>query len=177
MTTNQEPATVSTLETSLGFRLGRAARAVRRAWEERIVDLGLTSPQANALRAVVEQPGISLRGLARKLGTDPMNAKRFADALEDAGLVTSCGDPTDQRRRALVPTDDGLRVAREVESRVLEWSVVLESIVGADDVGRLWAILARIEGGMAALTEASARPAPEATPGANARPTPEARRG
>src|SRR5579875_1692870 len=75
------------LEAGLGFRLGRAHRLLRAAWEQIIADLGLSPPQAALLRAVAQQPGCGLRELARRVQTDAMNAKRLADHLERAGAV------------------------------------------------------------------------------------------
>jgi DNA-binding MarR family transcriptional regulator len=141
------------LEAGLAFRLGRAHRSIRTAWEARIADLGLSSPQASALRAVVEQPGTGLRELARTLHTDPMNAKRLADGLEDAGLLASLNDPDDRRRRALEPTAAGSELAKQVTQRALAWGGTLDSILGQDDVATLWRILARIEAGIAELPE------------------------
>ena len=141
----------STLDAAFGFRLGRAYRTVRAGWEARIADLPLTGPQAGALRAVTERPGIGLRQLARRLGTDPMNAKRLADGLEEAGLLTSCHDPDDRRRRVLDPTDRGMALSRELQQRSGEWTRMVESIVGPEDTARLWRILERLESGIAAL--------------------------
>ncbi len=143
----------TSLEAGLGFRLGRTHRAIRGAWEARIADLGLRSPQASVLRAVSEQPGTSLRELARRLRTDPMNAKRLADGLEDAGLLVSAADPADRRRRVLRPTDAGLVLSREIQGRALEWGATLEAIIGPGDAARLSLILARIEDGVAALPD------------------------
>jgi DNA-binding MarR family transcriptional regulator len=139
------------LEADLRFRLGRAHRAVRGAWQARIADLGLTSPQAGALRAITEQPGTGLRELARRLGTDPMNAKRLADGLEREGLVVSRAHPADARMRVISPTDRGLALGREVERRAGEWQRAIEELLGADDAARLRLILERLEDESAAL--------------------------
>ncbi len=138
-------------EASLGFRLGRAHRAVRSAWESRIADLGLSGPQAGMLRAVAERPGMGLRELARRLHTDAMNAKRLADGLERAGLIASGPDPDDRRRRVLRPTEPGRAAAAEVERRSAAWRRRLEAILGPDDAERLRELLLRIEEGVAAL--------------------------
>jgi DNA-binding MarR family transcriptional regulator len=146
----RSPATPSTaptlpLEDDLRFRLGRAHRAVRGAWQAHIADLGLTSPQASVLRAVLEQPGMGLRELARRLGTDPMNAKRLADGLERDGLLASRAHPADARIRVLSTTEDGAAKGREVARRAAAWGDALEALLGADDTARLRAILARLE--------------------------------
>ncbi len=146
----------TSLEEGLGFRLGRAHRAVRFAWEARIEDLRLSGAQASVLWAVAEQPGTSLRELARRLRTDPMNAKRLADGLEEAGLLASVGDPADRRRRVLGPTDAGLSVTREIQRRALEWRATLEVIIGPDDAARLSLMLTRIEDGIAGLLDCQA---------------------
>jgi DNA-binding MarR family transcriptional regulator len=150
------------LEAGLGFRLGRAHRVVRSAWEARITDLELSGAQAGVLRAVVEQPGMGLRELARRLGTDPMNAKRLADGLQRAGLLASEDDPADRRRRELHPTDAGLVLGRQVALRGAEWSRTLERILGREDASRLWQILERIEDGIAGLPDPAAGHAEEA---------------
>jgi DNA-binding MarR family transcriptional regulator len=142
------------LEQNLAFRLGRAHRTVRGAWEAQIADLHLSSPQASVLRAVVEQPGISLRELARRLRTDPMNVKRLADALEAAGLLASVTDGADRRRRVLRLTDTGMAVREELEVRAIAWGAALEGILGRADAAWLSATLTRIEDGITALSAA-----------------------
>lgn len=134
----------------------RAHREVRASWESRLTDLHLSSPQASLLRAVAEQPGTGLRELARKLHTDPMNAKRIADGLEAAGLLCSCDDPTDKRRRVLGPTDAGRALSTEVARRGRNWSATLECLLGSEDADDLRRILARLEAGVSGLLERTA---------------------
>lgn len=147
-------AAEGSLESGLGFRLGRGHRAVRGAWQGRIADLGLSSAQASSLRAVAERPGSGIRELARILGTDPMNAKRLVDGLERAGLVCSCADAADRRLRVLNPTDAGLRLVREVEARARTWAAILESMAGRDAIAALLQTLDRLEAGIAELAAA-----------------------
>ena len=142
-----------TLESGIGFRLGRGHRTVRGAWQARIADLGLSSAQASSLRAVVERPGSGVRELARILGTDPMNAKRLADGLEAAGLVCSRADASDRRVRVLQPTDAGLALAREVEQRSRVWTATLEGMVGPGAITAMLRTLDRLEARIAALSE------------------------
>ena len=138
------------LESGIGFRLGRAHRRLRSAWESRISDLGLTSAQAAVVRAVVEQPGTGLRELARRLHADPMNVKRLADSLERAGLLLSTSDPADRRRRVLLPTPQGTGIAGEIAARAVAWGVRLEGVLGPAGMASLQALLDRLETGLAA---------------------------
>lgn len=161
MPTNTSAPPVATpaggsLESAIGFRLGRGHRAVRGAWQTRIADLGLSGAQASSLRAVVERPGSGIRELARILGTDPMNAKRLADGLEAAGLVCSCADAEDRRLRVLNPTEAGLELAGELERRSLAWAATLGAMVGHDELAALLRTLDRLEAGIADLAAGDA---------------------
>jgi len=153
-TPSDSGALCGTLESGIGFRLGRGHRTVRSAWQARIADLGLSSAQASSLRAVVERPGSGVRELARILGTDPMNAKRLADGLEAAGLVCSCADASDRRLRVLQPTDAGLALASEVEHRSRAWTATLEGMAGRGAIPAMLRTLDQLEEGIAALTAA-----------------------
>ena len=101
----------------IGFLLGMAHRAHRRRWEAILADLGLTAPQAAVLRLVTAEPGCGVRQLARRLGTDPMNAQRIIETLVANGLCAAGRDPDDARRRPFHPTEHGRHVARQVADR------------------------------------------------------------
>src|SRR5579875_1695760 len=79
----------------VGFLLGAAHRARRRQWEACLADLGLTAPQAAVLRLITGEPGRGVRHLARRLGTDPMNAQRIVETLVADGLCQIRRDPAD----------------------------------------------------------------------------------
>ena len=141
------------LEAGLGFRMGRAHRHLREAWERRIADTGLSAPQAAMLRAICEQPGSGLRELARRVRTDPMNVKRLADHLEGAGLVLSSSAPSRRQRRDLVPTGAGLELAGQVAQRATEWEHLLSRLLGAHELNDLQRLLGRLEDVLAAQAE------------------------
>lgn len=134
-----------TLESELGFRLGRVHRALRDAWGAQLVDLGVTPPQALMLRAVCEQPGAGIRELGRRTHTDAMNAKRLADHLERTGLVESVTDPGHRQRRVLRPTDAGAVLAAEVSARAALWNQHLVRQLGPNDLQLLRLLLDRLE--------------------------------
>ena len=151
-TTSAVDESAAALEAGLAFRLGRAHRIVRSAWQARIADLGLSNAQANTLRAVLERPGVGLRELSRTLGTDPMNVKRLADGLEAEGLLESRVDPLDRRLRLLFASDKGRQAGAEIVRRALDWSETLNRIVGAEDAAAVLRTLDRLERGVAALS-------------------------
>ncbi|MGC9221109.1 MAG: MarR family winged helix-turn-helix transcriptional regulator [Solirubrobacteraceae bacterium] len=102
---------------SVGFLLGVAHRTLRRQWEARLADLGLSGPQALVLRLIMTEPGCGVRQLARRIGTDPMNAQRIVESLIQDGLCESRRDPKDARRRPLYATVRGRDLAHAVENR------------------------------------------------------------
>ncbi|MHB1250541.1 MAG: MarR family winged helix-turn-helix transcriptional regulator [Acidimicrobiales bacterium] len=134
-----------TLEQSVGFRLSRVARARKRAWSEELEVLTITPAQASALRAIVERPDLSLRALARTLGTDPMSAKRCVDDLEARELVLSTTAQRDRRPRLLNATKQGRALAREIDRRVRRQEAVLRTVLSAREYETLVKVLGRLE--------------------------------
>ena len=126
----------------VGFLLGVAHRARRRAWEAELADLDLTAPQAAVLRLLAAQPGNGVRRLARDLGTDPMNVQRVAETLLSAGLCEPRQDPSDTRRRPLYPTEKGSHLARAVAHRAERAE---QALIDALDAERYHALLAGLD--------------------------------
>jgi DNA-binding MarR family transcriptional regulator len=141
---NVQPGGIS-LEAAIGFRLGRTHRVLLSAWGETIADLGLSPAQAAALRVVADWPGSSLRGVARRLRTDPMNAKRLVDHLEGEALVRSASNPDDRRSRLLHATERGAALSTELGRRAAAWDRHLRTLLGAAELARLGALLDRLE--------------------------------
>lgn len=168
-----EPAVGAVLAPGLlGFLLGLAHRARRRAWEEDIADLELTAPQAPLLRLVAASPGTGVRRLALALGTDPMNARRISEALIAEGLCVATRDPLDARRRPLHPTAKGLELSEELSRRA---EAEDRRLLGALRPDRYRTLVQALEALLAApawsgASRQSARPAPTARPGRDASP-------
>lgn len=114
----------------LGFLLGKAHRARKRAWEAELADLGLTAPQAALLRALTAEPGSGVRHLARTLGADVMGIQRIAGTLIAAGLCVTAQDPADARRRPLHLTAEGKRLAKIVTHRAAAAEENLSIVLG-----------------------------------------------
>ncbi len=136
------------LHAGLGFRFGRSQRRLRATWAARIADLELAPPQAAVLRALAERPGLGVRAAARDIGTDPMNVKHVADALEARGLVTSSLDPSDRRTRCLRLTQAGRDLTAEVEGRAQLHEEWLAGVLGRAQYGRLEQALESLEGAL-----------------------------
>jgi DNA-binding MarR family transcriptional regulator len=79
-----------------------------------------------------------------------MNAKRLADHLEQVGLVRSRPDLSYHRRRDLVPTAEGLRLAKQVAERAMVWERRLSRLVGEPELAQLRLLLEHLEDVLAA---------------------------
>jgi MarR family transcriptional regulator, lower aerobic nicotinate degradation pathway regulator len=71
----------------------------------------LTPTQFAALAKLHEVGRCSQNHLGRLIYLDAATIKGVVDRLRARGLVATCSDPTDRRRRAIAPTDTGRQTA------------------------------------------------------------------
>jgi DNA-binding MarR family transcriptional regulator len=79
------------------FEINETARAVRRAFDQRAAELGVTRPQWRVLARLKREPGLRQVDLAERLDMEPITLCRIVDRLEEAGLVERKPDPSDRR--------------------------------------------------------------------------------
>ncbi|GAB2587403.1 MarR family transcriptional regulator [Streptomyces capparidis] len=103
MTTSPEPR--ATAERELCGLVNGLAQQIADHVRERAVTLGLTAPQATALRELTGP--MTMRDLAERMSCEPSNATFVIDKLEKRGLVERRPHPTDRRAKHLVLTADG----------------------------------------------------------------------
>ncbi|TDC26032.1 MarR family transcriptional regulator [Streptomyces sp. 8K308] len=81
------------------------AQQIAEHLRQRAAALGLTAPQATALRELGGP--MTMRELAERMSCEPSNATFVVDRLEKQGLIERRPHPTDRRARHLVLTSDG----------------------------------------------------------------------
>ncbi|MCI3933474.1 MarR family winged helix-turn-helix transcriptional regulator [Streptomyces sp. AN091965] len=81
------------------------ARRIETHVREHATALGLTAPQAIALRELTGP--LTLRELAQRMSCEPSNATFVSDRLEEQGLVERRPHPSDRRAKQLVLTPQG----------------------------------------------------------------------
>lgn len=140
-----EPNLLLPLESTLGFRLSRLARAMRKQWADELDTYSLSPPQAAILRAVALQPGCAVREVARALASDAMNVKRCVDELESQNLLKSESRPGDKRARALYLTPSGSDIAKDVDRLARVQEAQLHSVISPDEESYLARILDHLE--------------------------------
>lgn len=82
---------------TLGFLLHDVARFLRKRFEQRARDLGLTRSQWHTLAYLNANEGIHQGGLAEILEIEPITLVRILDRLEERGLIERRQHPTDRR--------------------------------------------------------------------------------
>ncbi len=85
------------LTRSLGFLLGDVSRLLRKRFDMRARELGLTRAQWRVLARLRRREGINQRNLAEILEIENITLTRHIDRLEDKGLVERRRDPADRR--------------------------------------------------------------------------------
>ncbi len=93
---------------------------VRRRFLHTITELGLSFPQAHALKVL--QPGhpVAMRELAGGLHCDPSNITGIVDRLGDRGLVERGSAPGDRRVKTLMLTEEGTALRMRLLDRLSE---------------------------------------------------------
>jgi DNA-binding MarR family transcriptional regulator len=89
------------------FLLAQLGAHAAGLFAQRVSELDLTPPQAGLLRMLVANPGRSQRELADDLGMPPSRFVKFADELEQRGLIERRKNLDDRRLHALHLTDAG----------------------------------------------------------------------
>ncbi|MBC9248466.1 MarR family transcriptional regulator [Paracoccus sp. 11-3] len=125
-------------------------RELRRNYDARAKDMGLTMSRARALTTLAGMEGTTQTALAAKLEIETPTLKRQLDALEASGFVERRPLECDARKNALFLTpqahDSGIvEFTRRLRAEVLEG-------IGRDDLDRTQQVLERMLGNVARLT-------------------------
>ncbi len=92
-------------EPSMGFLIADVARLMRRNFDRRAQQIGLSRAQWQVLAWLKRNEGISQAALADLLEMSPMTLVRLIDKLEAAGLVQRRPRPGDRRSYRLYLAD------------------------------------------------------------------------
>jgi DNA-binding MarR family transcriptional regulator len=93
------------MDENIGSILSDVARLMRRSFNERARDIGLTRSQWQVLMVLRRNEGINQGGLADMLDVEPITLCRMVDRLQDAELVERRPDPQDRRAWRLFLTE------------------------------------------------------------------------
>lgn len=114
----------------LGFLIGDTARLMRRAFDERVRNMGITRAQWRVLGLLHRFGGSTQVMLAEMLDVEPITAGRMLDRLQEAGLVERRADPADRRAWRIHLTAAG--IAKVDELRPTALSIFEDALSGLD---------------------------------------------
>lgn len=100
------------LDEQIGFLLRVAMQRHTSIFMSRMIE-GLTQTQFAALAKLLEVGPCSQNHLGRLIFLDAATIKGVVDRLQLRGLVTTCNDPNDRRRRAVALTDKGRQATQD----------------------------------------------------------------
>ncbi|MGI5284300.1 MarR family winged helix-turn-helix transcriptional regulator [Nonomuraea polychroma] len=132
----------------VGYRLKRAAAALRGAMDKALRENGLTVPQYACLELLDERPGISGSELARGTFVTRQSSSVVLRGLQDGGLVTRPATADHGRALPVHLTDEGLRRLTAARAAVYD---IERRMIGAIPARRLDALLADLDRMAAAL--------------------------
>lgn len=137
----------------IGYRMSDNSRLLRRLFDERVRDLGLTAAQARLLLSLNRHPDENQAFHAERLEVEPITLTRIIDRMEEAGWVERRADPADRRARILHLTDKSRDTVEELR-QIIE-AMFEEVLLGLDDGERtqLAGLLERIGMNLAAARE------------------------
>ena len=90
---------------TLAWEIGETAHALRRAFDRRAAELGVTRAQWRVLAHLERTPGLRQVELADRMDIEPITLCRIVDRLEDNKLVERRRDPADRRAWQLFLTE------------------------------------------------------------------------
>ncbi|GAA2715624.1 MULTISPECIES: MarR family transcriptional regulator [Streptomyces] len=118
MTTSPESQAIA--ERQLCGLVNGLAQRIADHVRERAAVLGLTAPQATALREMTGP--MTMRELAERMCCEPSNATFVVDKLEKQNLVERRPHPVDRRAKHLVLTAEGTALRERLRALLAEGS-------------------------------------------------------
>lgn len=119
---------------NFGFLLHEVARLLRKRFEQRARDFGLTRSQWQTLAYLSRAEGIHQKALAEMLEIEPITLMRLIDKLAERGLVERRKHETDRRIWLLYMTEPARALLSEM--RIVGEQTRREALQGIDETDR-----------------------------------------
>ena len=100
----------------LGLLIHDAQRLLRKRFEMRGAEYGLSAAQWRLLVRVVKDEGVPQARLAEILEIEPISVSRLLDRMESGGWINRQQDARDRRVRMIFPTDKSRSVFVAIKS-------------------------------------------------------------
>ena len=129
---------------TLPWEIGETSHALRRAFDRKAAEVGVTRAQWRVLAHLGRGPGQRQVELAERMDIEPITLCRMVDRLEDGGLVERQRDPSDRRAWRLYLTAKAEPLVERLH--LLAADLAGEAFAGLDQptIDALRAALARV---------------------------------
>ena len=154
---NVSPATLNPVCDSLdreryrSFQLRRALQFHGALWQ-REVSTEVSSVAYGLLLALRDAPGIGQRELGQLAQLDKSTLAELLKRLEQLGLISTCRDEADRRRKCVTLEDAGVSLLRELMPRALRVNELLAEGLEPEEAAQLDSLLDKLLASPAAGT-------------------------
>lgn len=152
-------------EKSVGFLVSDVARLLRRNFNRRAEQLGLSQAQWRALAYLSLEEGVNQVTLADRLEIQPITLVRLIDHLQEAGLVDRRPDPDDRRAQRLYLTAAAEPVLERMWALAAESKAEVLARFTKAEQDQLVALLQRMKATLLELDDRAAAAEPNAQKG------------
>lgn len=144
------------VDDSFGFLVNRVATAMRRAFEQRLEEYGLTAPQCGFLLRLFEEDGQSLSNIGKSLYCDKPTITGIASRLEKKGFIRKVKDKDDRRIVKALLTEKGTGLKEPLRKTSMDLNMAATKGLTTNEVkllktnlrGSLGNLLEQIQGGV-----------------------------
>jgi len=117
----------------LCFKIGLAARKIKKYNNDKFSEYGITVAQSFILFSLLESDGLSVKSLAEWLCIDSSAITALVDRLEKENLIERRIDPEDRRALRIFLTDKGRDVAKAVYPIAIDFNEKLKDNLAQEE--------------------------------------------
>ena len=150
------------MEPTFGYLISDVARLLRKVFDQRARQIGLSLAQCRAIAYLARHEGINQAGLADLLEVQPISLARLLDRMVTAGWIERRADPGDRRAHRLYLSDRARPLLDQLQGLSAETRA--EALAGFSDseAEMLMGLLRRVHGN---LSDRAAANRPVVPPG------------
>jgi DNA-binding MarR family transcriptional regulator len=138
---------------SIPYLLADSARLLRREFDARVRELGMTSAQARLLLILSLEEGENQGFYAERLDVEPISLTRMIDRMEEASLLERRRDPSDRRAWRIHLTERAREVVEEVRGHLDPLREMLLAGLGPEERALLARSLEAVRSNLSASRE------------------------
>ena len=131
--------------TPIGLQLANSSKAVGRAFNDRLAEVGGSVPVWLILSSLQSNERRTQLDLARAVGIEGPTLTRHLDGLEESGIVRRMRDSSDRRAVRVELTAEGERLFQTLRQAVIAFNRDLTAGLTETELERVRKTLARIE--------------------------------